>query len=171
MRGGVVWALTLPLVAGSVLSAHAVSYTLVGAPGGGVHDYLAHAPQVVAVLATLAACGLALHGRGRGPAPWHYAGLALPAFAAMEHLERIAHTGDVPWLLTRPEFLLGLALQLPAAAAVWVLARALLAARGASPSRPPRLPCIAVELVKPHPLLVPAPAHIRVPARGPPGPR
>ena len=168
MRRGVIWAFTLPLVAGSVLVAHALAYAIVGAPGAAVHAYMAHAPQLVAVLSTLAACGLALHGRGCRPTAWHFGALGLAAFVGLEHLERVVHTGELPWLLTRPEFLLGLVFQLPVALLVWMLARMLLDASSASRAAPPRLPWFSVSLFARPRLLVATEAPVRTAVRGPP---
>jgi hypothetical protein len=47
------------------------------------------------------------------------------AFVTQEHLERLIHTGHVPFLLASPVLWLGIALQLPVALAIWVLARRL----------------------------------------------
>ena len=75
-----------------------------------INAYLEHGPQVVAVLATVALLGLALQDRSlRAASAWWFAPLAPVGFAAQEHLEGLAHTGDLPWLLTTPSFLLGLA--------------------------------------------------------------
>ena len=105
-----------PIAAAGVLVTHALAYRLTGAPIGQVHEYLAHAPQVVFVLASLALLGLALQERSLSrTSAWWFAPLAPLGFAAQEHVERLAHTGELPWLLTSPTFLLGLALQLPVA--------------------------------------------------------
>jgi hypothetical protein len=118
------WAFVIPLAAAGVLAAHAVAYALTGTEPGAVHAYLAHGPQVVAVLATIGLVALALQQRdlGRGS----FAGFAVSAplgFACQEHLERLVHTGELPWLLTTPAFLVGLALQVPVALLCVVVAR------------------------------------------------
>src|SRR3990172_8727238 len=79
--------------------------------------------------------------RGRAPAAWPFAAVALGGFAVQEHLERLVHTGEPPLLVTWPVFLLGLALQLPFALAAYLVARALLhvAQALAEPHATPRL--------------------------------
>jgi hypothetical protein len=105
-----------PVAAVGVLAAHAVAYRLTGTPTGSAHAYLEHGPQVVAVLATVALLGLALQDRSLTAASaWWFAPLAPIGFAAQEHLEGLAHTGHVPWLLTTPTFVVGLVLQIPVA--------------------------------------------------------
>jgi hypothetical protein len=116
-RRALAWVLVTPLAAAGVLAAHALAYRLTGTPPGAVHAYLDHGPQVVAVLATVALLGLALQERSLTAASsWWFAPLAPLGFAAQEHLEGIAHSGHLPWLLTTPTFLLGLVLQIPVAA-------------------------------------------------------
>jgi hypothetical protein len=118
------WALVTPLAAAGILAAHAVAYRLTGASAGAAHAYLQHAPQVVAVLASLGLVGLAVQERSRRPPAWGFTLLAPIGFACQEHVERLAHTGDVPWLLTTPPFLLGLLLQVPVAVlCAWVARR------------------------------------------------
>lgn len=121
--------LALPLAAVGALCAHQAAYALTGAPSEGVHGYLAHLPQLLLVLATLAALVAAAPSRtAPAPAAWPFGAIALGGFFAQEHLERLVHTGELPYLLDRPAFLIGLALQLPFAVAAWLLARALLRA-------------------------------------------
>ena len=111
------WILVTPVAAAGVLVTHALAYRLTGAPPGPVHEYLAHGPQVVFVLASLALVGLALQDRSLSRfSAWWVAPLAPLGFACQEHIERLVHTGHLPFLLTSPTFLLGLALQLPVAA-------------------------------------------------------
>jgi hypothetical protein len=110
------WALVTPVAAVGILAAHALAYALTGEEPGALHAYLAHGPQVVGVLATIGLVGLALQERdlGRGSV----VGFALVAplgFACQEHVERLVHTGELPWLLTTPTFVVGLALQVPVA--------------------------------------------------------
>lgn len=118
------WLLVTPLAAAGVLAAHALAYALTGTDPGPEHEYLVHAPQVVGLLVSLALLGLALQERSLRPqsARW-VAPLAPLAFVCQEHLERFAHTGELPWLLTTPTFLVGLALQLPVAVACVLLVR------------------------------------------------
>jgi hypothetical protein len=105
-----------PVAAAGVLVTHALAYRITATPTGAVHGYLDHAPQAVAVVASVALLGLALQDRSlsRASALW-FAPLAPLGFTVQEHLEGLAHSGHVPWLLTTPTFLVGLALQLPVA--------------------------------------------------------
>jgi len=133
------WLLVTPLAAAGVLVTHALAYHLTGARPGPVHEYLAHVPQVVAVLASLGLVGLALQERSPGArSAWWFAPLAPLGFACQEHVERLAHTGHLPWLLTTPVFLVGLVLQVPVAAACVLLVRRITGtlARGRSDRRP-----------------------------------
>ena len=118
------WALVTPLAAVGILGAHAAAYRLTGTEPGSVHAYLGHAPQVLAVLATIGLVGLASQQRGFGSRSLWSFGLVAPlGFACQEHLERLAHTGELPWLLTTPVFLVGLALQIPVAILCVAVAR------------------------------------------------
>jgi hypothetical protein len=118
------WILVTPISGAGVLAAHAAAYWLTRADAGPDHGYLAHAPQVVGLLASLGLLGLAVQERSLHPrsARW-FAPVAPVGFACQEHLERALHTGELPWLLTSPTFLLGLALQLPVAAACVLIVR------------------------------------------------
>ncbi len=118
------WAFVTPVAAAGILAAHALAYALTGTAAGSLHDYLGHAPQVVGVLASLGLVGLALQERSAGrPPAWAYAILAPLGFTCQEHVERLLHTGELPWLLTTPAFLLGLALQVPVALVCVFVAR------------------------------------------------
>jgi hypothetical protein len=57
------WILVTPVAAAGVLATHALAYRLTGTHPGPVHEYLAHVPQVVFVLASLAVVGLAFQER------------------------------------------------------------------------------------------------------------
>lgn len=112
------WLLVTPLAAAGILAAHALAYAVTGTAEGPEHGYLAHAPQVLGVLATLGLLVLAVQDRSLRPrSAWWFAPVAPLGFVCQEHLERLAHTGAFPWLLTTPAFLVGLALQLPVALA------------------------------------------------------
>jgi hypothetical protein len=151
-----VWLLALALSGLGVLAAHEIAYELTGTGSDGMHGYLAHAPQLGAVLATLTLAALVVTSRSTRVRRWPFPALALSAFAAMEHLERLLHTGDLPWLLTRPVFLLGLALQVPIALLAWTLARRLIdvVTQHESRRRPPRVPSHSLALLpEPSPLL------------------
>ena len=134
------WLLVTPLAAAGVLAGHAVAYVVTGTDPGPEHDYLGHAPQVVGSLATLALLGLALHERSLRPgSARRFAPVAPVAFVCQEHLERLAHTGALPWLFTTPAFLLGLALQLPVAIVCVLVVRRVTGTLAAPlrPSHPP----------------------------------
>ena len=126
MRRTLTWLVTLPFAAASVVLGHAIAYRRHRhARPAGMHDYLAHAPQVVFILASLAVLGLAADSRARRHSPVPLAALGVGAFVAQEHLERLIHTGHVPFLLASPVLWLGIALQLPLAVAIWLVARRL----------------------------------------------
>jgi uncharacterized membrane protein len=169
MRRPLTWLVTLPFAAASVVLGHAIAYGVTGTPTGGMHDYLAHAPQVVFILASLAVLGLAADARARRHSPVPLAMLGIGAFVAQEHLERLIHTGHVPFLLASPVLWLGIALQLPLAAVIWLVARRLAediaAPTRRSARRVPRLLLLLAPLVPP--LVASAPAAT-CPARGPP---
>jgi len=124
IRRAFAWTLVIPLAAAGILVAHAAAYRLTGTPTGPLHAYLDHAPQIVAVLATIGLVGLAVQQRSVGSRSIGAFALAAPAgFACQEHVERLIHTGEVPWLLTTPSFLVGLALQVPVALLCVLVAR------------------------------------------------
>lgn len=125
MRRALIWVLLLPFAATSVLIGHVVAYRVTGTPADDLHGYLAHAPQVVSLLALLALLGLAADVRARGTSRLPLALLAVGAFVMQEHVERFAHTGEVPFLLTSAALWVGVALQLPLTVVVWWLARRL----------------------------------------------
>jgi len=163
------WGIVPPLLATGVLSAHALAYTIVPTPLGAEHDYLAHAPQVLMIAGILGLLALGGATRMARPSPAPFLTLGALTFCLQEHLERLAHTGHVPFLLASPVFLVGLALQLPVALVVWLVARWLLATPGSLRRSRPRLTWTL-------PLAVAAgPARVAVrrspgpvPARGPP---
>jgi hypothetical protein len=169
MRRPLTWLVTLPFAAASVVLGHAIAYGVTGTPTGGMHDYLAHAPQDVFILASLAVLGLAADARARRHSPVPLATLGIGAFVAQEHLERLIHTGHVPFLVASPVLWLGIALQLPLAAVIWLVACRVaedIAAPTRRPaSRVPRLLLLLAPLVPP--LVASAPAAT-CPARGPP---
>jgi hypothetical protein len=168
VRRVLAWTITLPLTAAGVLCAHSLAYTALGQPLGGTHAYLEHAPQLIAVLVSVALAALVFETRGATRPAWPFAAFALAAFAAQEHAERLVHTGNLPWLATRPVFLLGLALQVPFALAAWLAARALLRVRTAAPLRPPALPALTFALPSAAPPPVAGPARVLPAVRGPP---
>jgi len=140
----------LPAGGAGTLTAHAVAYRLLEASGEGVHGYLAHVPQALTVLALPALVAAAAAGRARAPRAWPFAAAALSAFVVQEHVERLAHTGELPLLLDRPVFWLGLALQVPFALAAWLVARLLLrAAGGAAAPKVSRSPSLLLPVGEP----------------------
>ncbi len=166
MTRRLLWPVVLPLAGAGVLVGHDLAYRLAGAGGNGLHDYLVHAPQLLVALSLPAALVALSGGRTHAPRPPAFALLGLGGFVAMEHLERLGH-GGVPWLLTSPLFLLGLALQLPFALAAWWLARALLTLDPRPLARPAPLPRFTVALPV---LAAPAVGTTRALRRRPRGP-
>lgn len=164
------WILVTPVAAAGVLAAHALAYRLTGAQPGPTHEYLAHVPQVVVVLASIGLLGLAVQERSlsRFSARW-VAPLAPLGFACQEHLERLVHEGHVPWLLTSPTFLLGLALQLPVALACVLLVRRVVGTlTGVRRRRSPRPGDAWLPLSTSAPFLPRAARPPRATGRGPP---
>jgi hypothetical protein len=168
VRHGLAWLLTLVFAAAGTLLGHALAYRLTGEPLGDVHAYLGHAPQLLLLLATLAACPLAFTRGAPTPPAWPFPFLAVGTFVVQEHLEGLVHTGQVPWLLTSPSFVAGLALQLPLALAAWIVARRLLRALRASPRRVRLLPAASLAIALPIPLRRVGSAPVASSARGPP---
>lgn len=141
MRRIVLALLVVPLASAGTLVAHGVAYAVLGGPAEGVHGYLAHLPQLAAIVALPALLLAAIAGRAAAPRAWPVAVAALAAFVLQEHAERLAHTGELPFLLDTPVFLLGLVLQVPFALGAWLLARTLWrAAAEWAPRRLSRVP-------------------------------
>jgi hypothetical protein len=140
MRRGLAWALTLPLVLLGTQAAHALAYDLVYPEAHSRilletgHSYLAWLPLVLALAGavTLAALCVASADAARGrPARelpgWAFAFLPPVTFVIQELLELSLHTGTFGWrAVLAPTFLRGIALQLPVALGVYLLARLLL---------------------------------------------
>ena len=162
------WFLVSPVIAAGVLVGHALAYRLTSTPTDPFHEYLAHTPQVLLLLALT---GLAVAGFGPrrdAPPAWVFPLVGVATFVAQEHVERIVHGGGVPVLVTTPVFLVGLVLQLPVALVAWFLARRLLAVverAGADLSLRSRLEfmLLPVELGHVAPIVLPSPQ-----SRGPP---
>ncbi len=161
------WPIVLTLSATGVLVGHDLAYRVAGVGSDGLHGYLAHAPQLLVALSLPALVVALSGGRTRAPHPWTFGLLGAGGFAAMEHLERLGH-GGVPWLLTNPLFLLGLALQLPFALAAWWIARTLLALELPARGRPPRRARLVFGLLQTALAPVPATIRARPRPRGPP---
>jgi hypothetical protein len=180
MRRSLAWLVAVPLMLAGSQAAHVLAYRW-AYPEADVrlsalvrtgHGYMGLLPFVLALAAALTAVSLAAgaadaaRGRTARPLPaWAFALLPPLGFAVQEHVERWLYTGLVPWHeYAAPTFLPGLLLQLPFAAAAYVVARLLLRTAErigrafARPApRPPRL--------RPAPLPVPAAAPL--PARSP----
>jgi hypothetical protein len=98
------------------------------------HGYMDRLPILfgvagaVVAISLVVAIGDAARGRNaRALPPWAFALLPLTAFTLQEILERSFHTGTFVWqAVESPTFVPGLALQLPFAAAAYVIARLLL---------------------------------------------
>jgi hypothetical protein len=120
------------------------------------------------VLAVVGLVGVGLAGRLAMPATWLFPAVAVATFVVQEHVERVVHTGELPWLLTSSVFMVGLLLQLPVALVAWVLAHRLLAAlEQIRPRRTQLLDAIAV-LAAPVTADVVRIAIRPLPGRGPP---
>lgn len=162
------WLAATPLLAAGVLVAHVCAYRVTGTPTGPAHDYLGHAPQVLAMLAVVGAALAAFTSRHREPALWAFPLAGIGAFALQEHLEGLAHTGELSVVVTSPVFAVGLILQLPFGVAAWLLARALLSSLDEPERRRPRLPRPLRVIVLPAlPDVCDVPA-VPLPGRGPP---
>jgi hypothetical protein len=162
--------LVLPLACAGTLVAHAVAYALAGGAPDAAHGYLAHLPQLVVVVALPALLLAAVSGRAVAPRAWPVAAVALGAFVLQEHVERLAHSGELPFLLDRPVFLLGLVLQVPFAVAAWLFARAFAGVGAAWTARRPRTGSLLL-LAVPRPpasTLRAAPVAAAAAPRGPP---
>lgn len=151
-----------------VLVAHALAYRLTGTPTGSLHGYLDHAPQVLLVVAFVGLLVAGLASRMSVFAAWPFPVAALATFAAQEHVERLVHTGELPWLFDSPAFLVGLLLQVPVALVVWVAARWLLRALVETRVRRPRLPRLSLPVLAPRTVDVCGVPIRPLPGRGPP---
>jgi hypothetical protein len=164
-----VWLAATPLLAAGVLVAHVCAYRVTGTPTGSAHDYLGHAPQVLAALAVVGAALAAFTGRQRAPALWAFPLAGLGAFALLEHVEVISHSGRLALVVASPAFVVGLLLQLPFGVAAWLLARALLSSLDEPERRRPRLPQPLRVVVMPALPDVRGVPVAPLPGRGPPG--
>jgi hypothetical protein len=162
------WLAVSPVVAAGVFVAHSLAYRLTGTPSAPLHSYLAHAPQVLLVLAVAALVIGGLGARLDAPPARAFPLAALATFVLQEHVERIAHGGELVSLVTSPAFLVGLALQLPVALVVWALARWLLAAVCVRPERHAARPQYFLGVLVPRRRVVVL-LQVRIPpGRGPP---
>ena len=161
------WLLVLPLATVGVVTGHGIAYALTGTPDTELHAYLSHLPEVALLLTLLSLLGAAFVERGSRIALWPFPAVAIAGFVAQEHLERLAHSGSIPFLLDEPFFLVGLALQALVAIAAWLLARLLIRVVGVDPepSRGVRHP---IDLALP---VLQAPVYCALPSgRGPRAP-
>ena len=162
------WLAVSPLMASGVVGAHALAYRVTGTDGEPLHHYLGHVPQILLIVAL---AGLALGGltsRLRLRSAWAFPVAAVATFVMQEHVERLVHTGRVPWLLESRFFLVGLLLQVPVALLSWLLARWLLGLLAGTDAQRRVLPRFRLELsvfptVDPRPISAFAPR-----GRGPP---
>jgi hypothetical protein len=133
------------MLAGSEV-AHVVAYRLVypnpldraAVLASSGHGYFAYTPLALAIGLAMVGCAWvvrASQARSSAPSspivvsPWPFAALPPATFALQEHLERLIHDGAFPFgAVLEPTFMIGLALQLPFALAVYALARLLLRA-------------------------------------------
>jgi hypothetical protein len=163
------WLAVSPVVAAGVFVAHSAAYRLTGTPSAPLHSYLAHAPQVLLVLAI---AGLVLGGLGarlHAPPARAFPLAALATFVVQEHVERIAHGGELVSLVTSPAFLVGVALQVPVALVAWAVARWLLAAVRVRVGRLAARPRYLLDVLAPREVAV-AFLQVRIPpGRAPPG--
>jgi hypothetical protein len=127
------------------------------------HGYLGNAPLALTTCLLVLIASLlfrALAGyRGQPARPAASPAIVLlspAAFVVQEHVERVVHSGQMPWTAAlQPSFLVGLALQLPFALAAlliaWALDSVAHAVGRALAAAPPR-PLL--------PVFVPLPAHV-----------
>jgi hypothetical protein len=142
MRRSLAWLSVLPLILAGSQVAHVLAYRWVY-PSAHVrlqellstgHGYMDRLPLVFGIAAAVAFVSLLVAiadvARGRSlralPA-WAFALLPLLTFVVQEVLERSLHTGTFVWqAVESPTFVPGLLLQLPFAAAAYLIARLLL---------------------------------------------
>ena len=142
MRRRLAWLVALPLVVAGSQLAHVFAYRWVY-PSAHVrmhvllssgHGYMAWLPLVFGMVAAAVLVSLlvaivdAAHGRSVRALPaWAFALLPLATFVLQEILERSLHTGTFFWqAVESPTFVPGIILQLPFAAAAYLIAWLLL---------------------------------------------
>jgi len=143
-RRWLIWLLSAPLmIAGSEL-AHVIAYRLVypdaleraAVLSSSGHGYFAYTPLALALGVAMVGCAWVVHASQTGGSalsspvsvsPWPFAAMPPATYALQEHLERLIHHGAFPFgAVFEPTFMIGLALQLPFALAVYAVARLLL---------------------------------------------
>ena len=162
------WLAISPIIAAGVLAAHALAYRLTGTPAGLSHDYFDHTPQLLLVLALVGVIGAGIAAELRLPPAWPFPVVAIATFVAQEHLERFVHTGQLPWLLTSPVFVVGVLLQAPIALLAWAVAHRTLRAVADVRVRRPRISHALVGIAAPVSVEVAPVAARPLPPRGPP---
>lgn len=160
MRQRLAWMSTAPLMLGGLFAGHWLGYRLAipdaharaDALAHSGHGYLGSAPLALTTCALVLLTALVFRGlagfRGqpmRAAASPAIVLLSPAAFVVQEHVERLVHSGQMPWTAAlQPTFLVGLALQLPFALAAllvaWALDSAAHAVGRALAVAPPRLP-------------------------------
>jgi hypothetical protein len=163
-----VWLAVSPIILAGVLMAHALAYRVTGTSPGPTHDYLAHIPQLFVLLVLVGFVSTGLTARLQLPPTWPFPLVAIGTFVAQEHVERLVHTGELPWLLTSPVFIVGVVLQLPVALVAWALARRLLGVLVKLALRRPRVSYGLIPIVAPVTVEAVPVAITRRPGRGPP---
>lgn len=162
------WLAAAPVLAAGVFVAHELAYRLTTTPTGSAHGYLEHAPQILVVLAAVGVGLAALTRSSRAPRAWVFPLAGLVAFAVQEHVEGLAHGGQIPLLVDSPVFVLGMLMQLPFALVAWLVARALLGSLEDARARRARLPRALRDVaLRALPRLGAAPVG-SLPGRGPP---
>lgn len=141
------WLLITPLSALGVLVGHELAYALTRTPREELHGYLSHLPELGLLLALLTLLGASFVERGARIALWPFPAVAITGFVVQEHVERLAHTGSLPFLLDKPVFLVGLGLQAVVAIVAWLCARLLVRVVGATGSKRRNLAFSLFELV------------------------
>jgi hypothetical protein len=142
MRRSLAWLSVLPLTLAGSQAAHVLAYRWVYPSSHARlqallstgHGYMDRLPLLlgiaaaIALVALLAAVVDAARGRNVRELPaWAFALLPLSTFVLQEILERSLHTGTFVWqAVESPTFVPGLVLQLPFAAAAYLVARLLL---------------------------------------------
>ena len=142
MRRGLEWMVVVPIALAGMESAHAIANGLCGSPEGS-GELFAAASSGAAVLVPVVALAVAVMlvglltrtagawggSVGRRERALPFGLLPLLAFVVLEAGEGVAHHGGLPWgEFADSAFVVGLGLQLPFAAAGYLLARLLLRA-------------------------------------------
>ena len=126
----------VPIALLGIVLGHEVAYFLTGTAHQDVHEYLIHVPQIALILTLLSLLGSTLVHRSARIALWPFPAVAVAGFAVQEHLERLQHSGSVPFLLDQRFFLIGIAVQCIVGLFVWLIARVLVATLATTGSLP-----------------------------------